>query len=162
MPKILNAFASTAVQSMGLIWSEVWRQIIGVVLLVAAVSLLSRWGIAGAAFGVLAAALTMTILLHSLLRTAAGLGLRDVLGPQVPSIICASGTAAVAVWVGRGLEAIEPAPAPWLMLAAQGSSAMAFAVGFVLLCRFSEVRSLVREVVLDLAPGLARTIKLPA
>jgi PST family polysaccharide transporter len=162
MPKILNAFASTAVQAIGLIWSEVWRQLAGVVLLVLAVSLFSHWGIQGAAFGVLAVSLTMTVLLHNLLRTAAGLGLGDVLNPQVPSLVCAAGTAAVAVWVGRGLQAIDPAPAPWLMLAAQSSSAMAFAVGFVLLCRFSEVRSLVREVLLDLAPGLARAIKLPA
>jgi O-antigen/teichoic acid export membrane protein len=162
MPKIQNAFASTAVQAMGKIWSEVWRQIVSVVLLVLAVVFFSRWGIEGAAFGVLTAQLTMNVLMHRMLRTAAGLTFGDILAPQVPSLICAAGAATVAVWAGRALHAFEPDPQAWLVLVVQVSLAAVFSLSFILLCRFAEVRSLVREIVVDLAPGLVRTIKLPA
>ena len=144
------------------IWSEVWRQVVSVLLLVLAVVFFSRWGIEGAAFGVLAAQLTMNVLMHGMLRTAAGLTLGDIVVPQVPSLICAAGAATVAVWAGRALYAFERAPDAWVVLIAQVSCAAVFSLSFILLCRFAEVRSLVREVVVDLAPGLARTIKLPA
>jgi teichuronic acid exporter len=162
MPKIQNAFASTAVQAIGLIWSEIWRQIVSVLLLVLAVVFFSRWGIEGAAFGVLTAQLTMNVLMHTMLRTAVGLTLGDIVAPQVPSLICAAGAATVAVWAGRALYAFERSPETWAVLAVQVSCAAVFSLSFILLCRFTEVRSLVREVVVDLAPGLARTIKLPA
>ena len=162
MPKMLNAFASIAAQAIGRVWSEVWRQIVSIVLLVLAVTAFSRWGIEGAAFGVLAASLTMSVLMHGMLRDATGLTVRDVLAPQVPALICAAGAATVAVLVGHAVHVIEPTPRPWVLLVAQGSSAMAFSLGFVFLCRFPEVRALVREIVVDLAPGLARTVKLPA
>jgi flagellar biosynthesis component FlhA len=140
----------------------VWRQIVAVLLLVLAVVLFSRWGIEGAAVGVLAAQLTMNALMHQMLRAATGLTLGDIVAPQVPSLICAAGAAAVAVWAGRALHAVERAPDAWVLLIVQVSFASVFSLGFILLCRFTEVRSLVREVVVDLAPGLARTIKLPA
>ena len=162
MPKTLNAFASTAAQAMGRVWAEVWRQIVSVVLLVLAVAAFSRWGIEGAAFGVLAASLTMSVLMHSMLRGATGLTVQDVLAPQVPAITCAAGAATIAVLVGYALHAMAPTPRPWVLLIAQISSAMAFFLGFILLCRFTEVRALVREIVVDLAPGWARTIKVLA
>ena len=95
----------------GLIWSEVWRQLVSVLLLVLAIVFFSRWGIEGAAFGVLAAQLTMNVLMHGMLRTATGLTLGDVWAPQVPSFVCAAGAATVAVLVGHALYAFEPAPA---------------------------------------------------
>ena len=162
MPKILNAFASAAAQAMGRVWSEVWRQIVSVMLLVLAVAAFCRWGIEGAAFGVLAATLTMSVLMHNMLRAATGLTLRDLWAPQVPSFVCAAGTATIAVLVGHAMHAIEPAPRSWVLLVAQASSAIAFFLGFVLFCRFTEVRALVREVMVDLAPGFARANKLPA
>lgn len=162
MPKILNAFASTAAQAVGRIWAEVWRQVVSLALLVLAVAFFGRWGIAGAAFGVLVASLTMSVLMHGMLRATMGLTPRDVLMPQLPSIICAAGAATLAVVSGRALRAIDPTPGNWALLVVQSSSAAAFSLSFVLLCRFAEVRSLVREIVVDLAPGLARTVKLPA
>jgi hypothetical protein len=66
------------------------------------------------------------------------------------------------VWAGRALHAFEPDPQAWLVLVVQVSLAAVFSLSFILLCRFAEVRSLVREIVVDLAPGLVRTIKLPA
>ena len=98
-----------------------------------AVAAFSRWGIEGAAFGVLAASLTMSVLMHSMLRGATGLTVQDVLAPQVPAITCAAGAATIAVLVGYALHAMEPTPRPWVVLIAQISSAMAFFLGFILL-----------------------------
>jgi O-antigen/teichoic acid export membrane protein len=162
MPKLLNAFASTAAQAIGRVWSEVWRQLVSVILLVLAVATFSRWGIEGAAFGVLVASLTQSVLLYGLLRAATGLTSRDVWAPQLPSLVCAAGTASFVVLVTHALRAIEATPRPWVLLIAQTASAIVFFMGFVFFCRFTEVRALVREVVLDFAPGWARTVKLPA
>ena len=162
MPKMLNAFASTALQAIGRVWSEVWRQIVSVTLLVVAVAAFSRWGIEGAAFGVLVATVTQSVMMYGLLRATTGLTPGDVWAPQVPSLICAAGAATIAVLVTQALRAVEPTPQSWVLLIAQASSAMVFFMGFVLFCRFTEVRALVREVVLDFAPGLARSVKLPA
>jgi O-antigen/teichoic acid export membrane protein len=162
MPKMLNAFASTAVQAIGRVWSEVWRQLVSVGLLIVTVAAFSRWGIEGAAFGVLLTTLTQSVLMYGLLRAATGLTPRDVWAPQVPSLLCAAGAATIAALVGRALHAIDPTPPSWVLLVVQASCAAAFCLCFLLFCRFTAVRALVREVVLDVAPSLARTVKLPA
>jgi O-antigen/teichoic acid export membrane protein len=162
MPKMLNAFASTAVQAIGQVWSEVWRQLVSILLLVVAVAAFSRWGIEGAAAGVLVATLAQSVLMYGLLGTTSGLTPRDVWAPQVPSLLCAAGAATLAVLAGQALRLIEPAPRPWVLLLAQTSVAIAFFVGFVFRCGFTDVRALVREVMSDVAPRLARTVKLPA
>ena len=162
MPKMLNAFASTAVQAIGQVWSEVWRQLVSILLLIVAVAGFSRWGIEGAAAGVLVATLAQSVLMYGLLGTTSGLTPRDVWAPQVPSLLCAAGAATLAVLTGQALRLIEPAPRPWVLLLAQTSVAIAFFVGFVFRCGFTDVRALVREVMSDVAPRLARTVKLPA
>ena len=114
---MLNAFASTAVQAIGQVWSEVWRQLVSILLLVVTVAAFSRWGIEGAAFGVLVTTLTQSVLMYGLLGTTSGLTPRDVWAPQVPSLLCAAGAATIAVVTGQALRLIEPAPRPWVLLA---------------------------------------------
>ena len=154
MPKMLNAFASTAVQAIGQVWSEVWRQLVSILLLVVAVAAFSRWGIEGAAFGVLVTTLTQSVLMYGLLGTTSGLTPRDVLAPQVPSLLCAAGAATIAVLTGQALRADRAGPsAVGTASGADVSPRSHFSWVSSCCCGFTDVRALVREMVIDVAPG---------
>ena len=60
MLRQVSFYASSATQAQGYIWSEVKRQALAVVLAVVGVAWLSRWGIAGAAVGVLLSVVSPT------------------------------------------------------------------------------------------------------
>ena len=157
---LLTSYASTATQAKGHIWAEVKRQALFTVVLVCCVTVFSRWGITGAACGVLLATAIKTAMMQGLVRGLAGLRWSDMLVPQIPAVTCSAGLALVLLATVTALHELNPGGA------AVGRMAIATLVGatyyaaFLLFCGFSEVRALVRETAVDLAPALAQRLRL--
>jgi PST family polysaccharide transporter len=165
MLKLLNTYASTATQAKGMIWSEVKRQAGFTVVLVVAVALLCRYGIVGAAAGVLVAIVCMTVLMQTLVKELSGLAWRDMLGPQLPAVACSAQVAAALVLTRIALQAWLGAPPAPLVLAASLLVGGLCYLAFVLLAPAREMRGVVEEMLQDIAPGLARrlgAVPLPA
>jgi len=158
MMRLLNTYASSATQAKGQIWSEVRRQTLFTILLVAAVALMSRWGIAGAAGGVLIATSVMTVMLQRLIRQLSGLTWHDMLRPQVPGVVCAVGLAAVAWGIKLALRAAFPGAGAAIVLFTCALACAVYFLGFVLIGPFVEIRKIVHESLQDLAPGLAKQV----
>ena len=157
--KLLNTYASSATQAKGQIWLEVRRQALFVVVLVTAVAFMSRWGITGAAIGVMGATVTMTVMLQTLVKRLTGLSWRDMLEPQAPSATCAIGMVGVLAATLFITRAISPTATPLVQVAACMAVAGVYFLTFLLFVPFAEMRALVHETAVDMAPGVAR--KLP-
>jgi len=154
--KLLNTYASSVIQATGRVWSEVWRQMVLIALTVGGIMAFGAWGPTGAAAGVLLATTVMGVLMHSLLRRIANLRWSEVLQPLTPALLCSGGVAGTALLVEAVLNAIYPAPRPWLLLVCQVSLTALFGVLFVLFAPFQELRIVVRDVTKDLAPPFIR------
>ena len=156
--KLLNIYASSATQAKGQIWLEVKRQALFVTILVIAVSFMSRWGITGAAIGVMSATVTMTIMLQTLVKRLTGLSWRDMLEPQVPAVTCASGMIAVEALTLALVRGVSPTATPIVLMGACIATAAIYYLAFLLFVPFVEVRALVHETVVDMAPAVARRL----
>jgi hypothetical protein len=154
--KLINSYASSAAQAAGLIWSEVWRQVLYFSLIVGSIVVLSPWGPSGAAFGVLMSTATMSVLMHVLLFRSTSLSLRDIVRPLVPALTCAAGAAAVAGAVELGLRLAIAEPNPWLLVVCQAPPAALFIVGFMLFAPFVDLRELVFELSDSLMPKVLK------
>lgn len=117
--KVTNAIASLTTQARGLIWPEVRRLIIYVVLVVGGVVIGSRWGVSGAAAGVVFATIVMWLLMHFMLRRILGLSWKELLTPLLPAAICAALIAAIARAVAVLIESVIPDPPSVLLLGLQ-------------------------------------------
>jgi PST family polysaccharide transporter len=159
MLKLVNTYASTATQAKGRIWSEVQRQTVFVALLVLAVSFGSRWGIAGAAGGVLAATVFNTYLLQSLVKRLAGLNWSDIVMPQIPGVVSALGLALTLVAVRFGIAATLPDAGALERLGAFVAVALLYQVTFLKIARFPDLRAMVRETVDDLPPVIGQRLQ---
>lgn len=156
MLRLLNAYASSATQAKGRIWSEVKRQAMFTAALAAAVWVFSgRWGISGAAAGVLLATALITVLLQSLVKRLASLRWRDVLGPLLPGCTCVVVLVPILVLTRAAIHTFLPNAPALLVLAVSGAVASISYIAFLLLAPFSEVRSIVHETLEDFAPNLA-------
>jgi PST family polysaccharide transporter len=160
MLKLLNMYASTATQAKGMIWSEVKRQSLFTGLLVLAVAALSRFGIAGAAVGVLLATACMTPLMQTLVKNLAGLEWRDLLAPQLPAVLCSMQMAVVLAGARLALYAWFGEPHPLTVLGVSAVVGTCCYLAFVLFAPIRQLRELVEESLHDLVPGLAR--RMPA
>jgi O-antigen/teichoic acid export membrane protein len=158
MLKLLNTYASSATQAKGQVWLEVKRQALFVVVLVAAVSGMSRWGITGAAIGVMAATMTMTIMLQMLVKRLSGLNWRDMLEPQLPAVTCAAGMVVVEALTLAVVRVASPTTTPLVLLGACVAAAAIYYLAFLLFVPFAEVRALVHETAVDMAPQVARRL----
>jgi PST family polysaccharide transporter len=152
MMKLLNAYASVAMQARDLIWNEVSRQIGYLVVLVVGVAIGTRWGVSGAAAGVLVASVMMWVLMHELLRRAGPLTWRDLLAPQIPAVFGCIGISATVAVVDWSVQAL--APRPWQVLAIKGVAAGIFYAAYVFKGPFCETQTLVSETVEDLIPHI--------
>lgn len=156
--RLLNTYASTATQAKGQIWSEVKRQGLFTAVLVICVALFARWGITGAAFGVLLSTILMTVMFQILVQRLTKLSWWDLCSPQIPGIICAVGLAAALGLLVASARIVAPgAPALVLLLLSMAVGAIYF-LAFLKFCPFPEVRSIVRETAVDLAPGIAKRL----
>jgi lipopolysaccharide exporter len=154
--KLPNAYVSSAAQAAGWVWSEVWRQVLFIALIVSGIYLLRNWGPAGAAFAVLIATAAMTVLMHALLRRVSPLTWGQIVEPLVPGLLCALVVSAMALLVGYLLNASVGTPREWLLLLCQGIGAAVAFLLFVLFAPHSGLRSLVHEMTTDLAPAFLK------
>ena len=158
MLRLLNTYASTATQAKGMIWSEVRRQVVATVLLATAVAILCRWGIAGAAAGVLLATGVTTVLMQQLVRGLTGLRWRDLLTPQVPAVVCSLGLALVMTLTRLDIKTYAK-PSSDTVLSVVGSVGAIYYVAFILFSGFGELRELVCETLGDFSPVAARRVR---
>jgi PST family polysaccharide transporter len=159
MFRLLNTYASSATQAKGMIWSEVGRLTISTALLAASVAALCRWGVGGAAAGVLAATVVTTVLMQHLTRRLTGLRWRDLVGPQVPAVVCSIGLTLVIGLTRFVLQGWWASPPPVITLLVSTGVAAPYYLAFVLFSGFDEVREAVVETLDDLAPFMARKIR---
>jgi O-antigen/teichoic acid export membrane protein len=154
--RVSTEYAGSAAQAHGRIWAQVWRQTVSVILLVLFVFLFCRWGIAGAAAGVLVSNAILALLMDGLLLKTTVLRLRDLIEPQIPSAALA-GVAGASTLAG-------------VYLAGLVTSVPIVALGIELLCgvaavavclrtpAFRFVRALIHDVASDLPPIVKRTV----
>jgi PST family polysaccharide transporter len=159
MLRILNQYASTALQAVGMVWSEVWRQVLYVVLLVSLIVALSAWGLPGAAGGVFVATVVMTVLMHRMLLGATGLTAGRLVQTQLPALVCSAFVALAIGGVRRLIEASGSVPA-WQLLAIEAATGAAAYLLFLRFSWFPEVRNLVAETLTDFAPRLAHAVNM--
>lgn len=155
MLRLLNTYASTASQAKGMIWSEVGRQTFSTAFLAVCVAVLSRWGVGGAAAGVLIATVVTTILIQRLTRRLTNLRWGDLIGPQVPAVVCSFGLV-VALGLTKLLLQTWGPPLPVISLIVLASVAAVCYLAFILFSGFDEVREIVVETLGDLSPVLTR------
>ena len=156
MLKLVNEYASAASQAHGWVWAEAARQVLYTLLIVGAVFALRSFGLVGAAGGVLAATMVMTLLMASLLRSATPLGWRDIVEPQLPGIYCSVILAVTLMLVKTGARWITGDHTASLTLLV--AEAIIGGVLFLACIWFNPsegVRSVVRDVLGDVSPRLA-------
>lgn len=150
--KLLNSYASVAIQATGNVWSEVWRQVLLITTMVVGIFLFREWGPTGAAAGVLLATATMSVLMYGLLHSVTHLTWAEILRPLGPSALCAVGAVVVAHSTAVAVMAVNPDAAAWFLLAWQTAAAGLFVGLFVLFAPLPSLRVLVHDVTRDLAP----------
>jgi O-antigen/teichoic acid export membrane protein len=152
MLKLLNSFVSSATQAKGRIWPEVWRQVAYASLIAIGVVIGSRWGIKGAAIGVLAATTVMAALMQDLMRRTAGLAWRELLAPQGAAIACSIVVAATVPLTAWAVTRALPGAPTVVLLGAEGLMAGGAYLLFLLFAPFTDVRALVAETVEEFLP----------
>jgi O-antigen/teichoic acid export membrane protein len=161
MIRLTNNYAAAAAQARGWIWSQVWRDAVGVVLIAASVYALSPWGINGAATAVLAASIIAWLLMQHLLRKATPLAWQDLYLPQVPAIACSALLAIVLEISRRLLASTLPGVDSWMLLVWQSILALVVYLVFLRFSGFGEVEALLNETLSSVSPQLKRLIRLP-
>lgn len=154
MVKLLNAYGSQANEAAGAIWHQARRQAVGTVLVVVGAGVGAFYGgIPGAAAGVSAAAIVLTVAMQALVRRALGLTWGAIVSPQVPAVVCAALLAALLL-LSRSLAArYLPQLASWQVLPIYLALGGLFYVGFVLFSPSSRLRDLVDETAGEFLPA---------
>src|SRR5688572_9711557 len=150
--RVLNAYASAATQAAGWIWSEVWRQAVYTLLIVAGIVAFRGFGVVGVAMSVLGATLVMTVTMQLLLKRVARIAWSGLLQPLMPAIVAALAVIGVVLLTEYALRAAVANPAGWLLLICQAVAAALFYLGYILFVPFRGVRALVSEVASDMLP----------
>ena len=154
--KLLNTYASSAIQAAGRVWGEVWRQAAGITLIVVSLAALRSWGPVGAAVGVLGATIVVSVLMHGLLVRVTHLHWRHILEPLTPALACTVGAIIFVAGVEGALRASFGTLRPWVLLGTQVVVAGVFYLAFILFAPIPRLRMLVRELTYDLAPAIVR------
>jgi O-antigen/teichoic acid export membrane protein len=154
--KLMNTYASSATQAAGRVWSEVWRQLLYISLIVGSIIAFSDWGPAGAAAGVLLSTAVMSVLMHVLLKRVTHLAWGQMLRPIVPALICAAGVAVTVLGVEYALRLWQKTPNEWLLVACQAPAAALFVGAFALFAPLSDLRAVVLEMSETMVPKRIR------
>jgi PST family polysaccharide transporter len=150
--KLLNTYVSAATQAAGRVWSEVWRQILFVAMIVGFIIVFKDWGPTGAAFGVLCATAIMTVLMHVLLQRITHLPWGRIFRPLMPAVACSLGLVGVLLGLEYAIRAVVPHANAWLLAAVQVPLGSLFVAAFVLFAPFRDMRDVIVEVTDTLAP----------
>lgn len=157
--KIINEFVGSAAQAWGRIWGQVWIQASYALLIVVFVVSLSRFGLEGAALGVLWATVIMTVLMHGLIVRTTGLSVGAVLAPQVPGAIAAVGVATTVIGARFAVVTFAGATSVWALLPLEALAAALFYLVYLKFVPFGAVRQLVRETLDDVPPPGRRWLR---
>jgi PST family polysaccharide transporter len=156
MLKLLNAYASQANEAAGGIWGQVRRQAVGLVLVVAGAAIGTHYGgITGAAIGVTAATIVLTVAMQDLVRRITGLSWPEMLAPQMPAVAGSVLVAGAALGAAVALARSGVTAPAWLMLLVEGAASAAVFAAFVLFAPFSALRTLVGETATEVLPAKA-------
>ena len=158
--QVMTRTAAMANEVIGLMWRQVAIRAGHVVLIATGVFVGSRWGLVGVACGVLCARVMLTIMVHTLLRSATGLRWSELLSPLVPALLNAAVIATLLLITETAVRAVDPTVHPLPLLAIQGGVAVPVYVCFLLYSPFRDVRALASETVSDFFPGLAKRLRL--
>jgi O-antigen/teichoic acid export membrane protein len=159
MLKLTNQYASAAAQACGGIWWQIASQVATVVMIPAAVYMLTPWGITGAAVGVLFAQMVSWLLMQGVLRSLTPVTWRDIFQPQVPALLCSVGIVVLLAIARTLLARVQPDAPLWTALVVQGGLGGLFYVGFMWFARFPELRSLVDDTLSSISPKLTRLVR---
>ena len=157
--KVMNEYAGIAVQAFGKIWNQVWCQVVYAGLITVCVAALSRWGLPGAAVGVLIPTIVMYVLMQSLLTRMTALPAQTVVEWQLPGLLCgiAVGAAIMATrWI---LGVYAPPSLQWQQLIAEVAIGGLAYLAFIKFNRFAEVRKMLRDVAEDLSPSIGAVVR---
>ena len=156
--RLVSGYASSAVQASGQIWGEVWRKVTQVVLIVGLLFAFRSWGISGAAFSVFMATLLLAVMMQGLVRRVVGLSWRELVTPILPSVLAATGTAAIVGAVTFAASWLAPGTRDWLLLLLQTLGGGLFWAAFIIFVPFSTLQGVVDEVIDDVIPAPIRRI----
>jgi O-antigen/teichoic acid export membrane protein len=156
--RVLSGYASAAIQASGQIWSEVWRKVAQVGLLVGLIFVFRGGEITGAAAAVFVAAVIFAGLMQNLTRQIVGLSWAELLRAMRPSAMAALGTAIAVAAVTVAVRYVSPGIDDWLVLLLQVSAGGGFWAAFMLFVPHGAVQDLVDEVLDDVAPQPVRRV----
>jgi teichuronic acid exporter len=156
--KIVNGYAASVVEAVGLVWSEVWRQTIYVGLIVVSVAALSPWGTPGAATAVVMATIVMSVLMHHLLLTGTSITMGDIVGPQIPGLLCSAALALAISVTQLALDSTAPGMSALVRLMVLMLVSGTVFTSYVLFVPFAAVRELRADVVSDVWPEVRRRV----
>jgi O-antigen/teichoic acid export membrane protein len=149
--RLYDGYASAANEVMGVIWLQVRRQAVGVVLVAVFTWLGSRYGgVVGAAIGITAALALLTASMQALVIRETGITAGEMLRAQLPAAVCALGIMVVALCTEILIRRWVHEPAAWTMLLGQAGTGCIFYAWFILRSPFASVRGLVHETIADL------------
>jgi O-antigen/teichoic acid export membrane protein len=160
--KLTSAHATRANEAQGLIWRQVLQHVGYVLLIAVGVWIGSRWGITGAACGVVVARFTLAVLIHNLLRRTLGATWGQMIGPALPGVTLAVAMGGIALATELVLRQFVPTVSPLALLSTQGVVAVLAYVPCVVYSPFQDLRAIVRETVEDFAPRFASWVPAPA
>jgi O-antigen/teichoic acid export membrane protein len=143
-------------ESLGLVWLQTLQQLAYAAMVVVGVAVGSRWGVTGAAVGVLPGVLVQLVFAVRLLTKHSQVTTRDLWLAIWPAVFKSAVMSAAVLGVRAGLHAAGLAP--WLVLLMMVIVAGATYGALLLWTPFSSVAAVVGESVDDLVPWLRRWI----
>lgn len=156
MLKLLDAYASQAIEASGKVWAQARRQFVGAVLVIIGAGTGSFYfGVTGAAFGVLLAMAILTISMQALVRRATGLSWRALLQPQLPALATTVIVVCVLLATQAFVGAVAPTAAAWQLLIVEILTGGIVYGALVIFSPFDMVREVVRETAEDVLSGPA-------
>jgi O-antigen/teichoic acid export membrane protein len=156
MLKLLDAYASQAIEAAGNVWAQARRQLVGAVLVTVGAGAGSYYGgLTGAAFGVLLAMAILSVIMQDLVRRATGLSWRALLRPQLPAAFTTVVVIGVLLATEAVLTSLSPGIPAWQLLGAEVLVGGLVYTALVVFSPFNVVREVVRETAQDVLPGPA-------
>jgi O-antigen/teichoic acid export membrane protein len=154
MFKHLNAYASQANEAAGGIWGQVRRQAVGLALIVVGAAIGTHYGgITGAAIGVTAATVILTVAMQDLVRRITGLSWWEMVAPQVPAAVCGVVVGLGTIGAAVALRGVVGTPPAFVQLLVQSAAAALLYGVFVLFAPLRALRELVAETASEVLPA---------
>lgn len=148
--RALASYVGSAIEAMGLVWSQSLRQLITTVIIGVGVAIGASQGILGASIGVLAGSAFLAVSLMMLLKREARLRWSDLLAPQIPALLASLGLLLILVMTERLLASLTLAP--WELLLVQLVVFGIWMTAFLLFAPLADMRSVLNETLEQFAP----------